>query len=411
MCSLHAHAPQSACKGAPPPISPAQAAPYRFWEIEHFFRCPIIGMCLTAAEQRQLLKKCGFDLKNKGPYEIHEVLVSAAESENRLSWKVERLLQRKYAHRAAPMAALSEAALLRRWQDAYRCGDYLAEFWAVVSRRDLSIEARREIFGTIHMAMHANIEQTARAAFRLNLLESKVSEQEEKLKRLNLDRRTLRKENNTLQRALVDQNQRLRAAAAHADYRPRPASVATDVEAIEQENRRLNALLQEQAGHLLLKERQLQSLGEDVARLTAESEARRQAEETLRRETQEALRAFMEMNRCDSDCPSFDLCRKRVLIVGGITRMEALYRQLIETSGGVFEYHDGYMNGGARQLESRLKRSDIVLCPVNCNSHAACAMVKNLGRKHNKPVHMLASFSLSTVSQVIRTCSAGPAAN
>jgi hypothetical protein len=27
--------------------------------------------------------------------------------------------------------------------------------------------------------------------------------------------------------------------------------------------------------------------------------------------------------------------------------------------------------------------------------------VKNLGKKHNKPVHMLASFSLSTVSHVL----------
>jgi hypothetical protein len=154
----------------------------------------------------------------------------------------------------------------------------------------------------------------------------------------------------------------------------------------------------------------MMSLVEEIARLTGELEAQRQAEESLHRETQETLRAFMEMNRCDSTCPSFNLCRKRVLIVGGIARMEALYRQLIETSGGVFEYHDGYMNGGARQLENSLKRSDLVLCPVNCNSHAACAMVKNLGKKHNKPVHMLASFSLSTVSQIIRTCGAGQAA-
>jgi hypothetical protein len=90
--------------------------------------------------------------------------------------------------------------------------------------------------------------------------------------------------------------------------------------------------------------------------------------------------------------------------------MEALYRRLIENSGGVFEYHNGYLNGGARHLENRLKRSDIVICPVNCNSHAACALVKNLGKKHNKPVHMLSNFSLSAVTQVIRACGAGEAA-
>ena len=82
--------------------------------------------------------------------------------------------------------------------------------------------------------------------------------------------------------------------------------------------------------------------------------------------------------------------------------MEALYRRLIEDSGGIFEYHDGYMKKGAKMLENRLLRADMVLCPVNCNSHAACTMVKNLAKKHNKPLHMLANSSLSTVSQVIR---------
>jgi hypothetical protein len=81
--------------------------------------------------------------------------------------------------------------------------------------------------------------------------------------------------------------------------------------------------------------------------------------------------------------------------------MESLYRELIEGSNGVFEYHDGYVKKGARDIESRLKRADMVLCPVNCNSHAACSIVKNLGKKHNKTVHILANSSLSTVSQVI----------
>jgi hypothetical protein len=91
--------------------------------------------------------------------------------------------------------------------------------------------------------------------------------------------------------------------------------------------------------------------------------------------------------------------------------METLYRQLIESSGGVFEYHEGHMKSGSKELENSLKRSDIVLCPVNCNSHAACTMVKNLGKKHNKPVHMLPNFSLNIVSQVIRDFVASPFSN
>jgi hypothetical protein len=413
MCQLHAFAPQGALGIPRAPIPPAQAISLKFWEIEHFFRCPIIGMCLTAAEQRQLLKKCGFDPKSKNPYEIHEILVAGAESENRMSQRVDRLLHRKFGLRSAVMGVFPEEELLHRWRGAFQSGDYRAEFWAVASRRDLSIDARKEIFGAIHMAMHASAEQSAHAAFRLNMLQSKVAEQEEKLKAIALDRRTLRKENEALRRALADQQARMRETERDKDRRQKqPADMlpASSVAALEQENQRLSTILLEQADKLRSKERKQLSLVEEVSRLTGELEAQQQAEVALRKETQETLRTFMEMNRCDADCPSFNLCSKRVLIVGGIARMEALYRQLIETSGGVFEYHDGYMNGGAKQLENSLRRSDIVLCPVNCNSHAACAMVKNLGKKHNKPVHMLPSFSLSTVSQIIRTCGAGPAA-
>jgi hypothetical protein len=59
------------------------------------------------------------------------------------------------------------------------------------------------------------------------------------------------------------------------------------------------------------------------------------------------------------------------------------------------------MKKGTRRLESRLRRSDMVLCPVSCNSHTACSVVKNLAKKHNKTVHMLANSSLRTISQAI----------
>ncbi len=107
------------------------------------------------------------------------------------------------------------------------------------------------------------------------------------------------------------------------------------------------------------------------------------------------------INGCDETCPSFYLCRKRILIVGGINRMEFLYRQLIEKNGGIFEYHNGHIKGGKRELEDRVRRADIVLCPVNINSHNACSVVKQMGKKHRKSVRMLAGSGLGTISQAL----------
>jgi hypothetical protein len=130
-----------------------------------------------------------------------------------------------------------------------------------------------------------------------------------------------------------------------------------------------------------------------ITDLTTELESWQLEYGLLQQEAQETLRNFLQVSRCDTACPVFDLCRKRVLIVGGIARMEKLYRRLVEDRGGIFEYHDGHLRGGIR--------ADVILCPVNCNSHAACSLVKNLGKKHNKPTHMLSNFSLSAVVQVL----------
>lgn len=406
-----------------PVIQSTETAVLRFWEIEHFFRCPLIGICLTPAEQRQVLKKSGFCLKGKSPYDIHEMLVAAAESENRLSRKVDRLLTRNFGLGAAALHKSPERDFMRCWKAALESGQYFTEFWAAVSRCDLSITARKKIFGDIHMAMHANADQTAHAARRLAHIQSKVTRQARRIKELSQEGRASQKENQALKRTLSETNKTLDHMLAGVKFSLLPAgqkrffgntSAGMKMQRLtlnlEQENQRLRATVADQAGQIEARDRELASLTARIARISKTLEDQKQAEALFRKETQEALRAFFEMNRCDANCPAFDLCSKRVLIVGGISRMEALYRQLIENSGGVFEYHDGYMKGGSKRLESRLKRSDIVLCPVNCNSHAACNMVKNLGKKHNKPVHMLANFSLSAVSQVIQTNGIGKAA-
>jgi Uncharacterized protein conserved in bacteria (DUF2325) len=100
-------------------------------------------------------------------------------------------------------------------------------------------------------------------------------------------------------------------------------------------------------------------------------------------------------------CSNFDFCGKKVLVVGGIDRMESSYRDLVKTCGGSFEHHTGVMKNGTQRLKNSLQRADVVLCPVRCNSHTACRQVKKLGKKFNKPIFFLANFSLNTVGRIM----------
>ncbi|ABO51226.1 hypothetical protein Dred_2722 [Desulforamulus reducens MI-1] len=105
---------------------------------------------------------------------------------------------------------------------------------------------------------------------------------------------------------------------------------------------------------------------------------------------------------CPKVCCNNNSRTKRILMVGGITKIEARYRSLIEDTGNEFEYLDGYMKGGEKVLDSKIRRCDLVLCPVDCNSHNACVSVKKLCKKYGKPFKMLTSSSVSGIAQVIR---------
>ncbi|MCM2287152.1 MAG: DUF2325 domain-containing protein [Desulfobacula sp.] len=84
-----------------------------------------------------------------------------------------------------------------------------------------------------------------------------------------------------------------------------------------------------------------------------------------------------------------------------MTKMKSFYKDIIEKAGGELDYHDGYMKNSHDNMEARVRRCDMVLCPVNCNSHNACLMVKRLCHCHNKPLKILGSASLSALSQAL----------
>ena len=376
----------------------------RCWEINHFFKCPTIGMCLTLAEQKQLLKKLGLLGKTDGAYDIHEKLVASLESENRLSRRVDSLLDRKYGKKIMPLLSLGADAFVAKFKADMENGDVAMALWAAGIHPHLSLEACRIIFGEIHMSMHWAAEERLRISHKLARQERDVALLKERGKTLSGEHRSMRKELDgfrnkykRLESALVAsrrENAHLQASLATLEHPRQAMDLEAENHALGQDNASLALRLEKAL-------RQVAILEEENHRLKMKIDEVSTLNNHVQEETEAIIGEMSSWNRCDSTCPSFDLCKKRILMVGGITRIKALYRELIESHGGVFEYHDGYIKKGAKYLEGCFKRADMVICPVNCNSHAACLIVKNLGKKHNKPVHLLPNSSLSAISQVI----------
>ncbi len=384
----------------------------KYWEIDERFACPIAGMCLTLSEQKQLIKKAGISMKKPTLFEIHEVLVASSSSENALSRKIDSFLVRKFSRETKSFDSMSEDNLKEQWRSHFKSGEYTGIFWYLTSRSDLSKDFLKALFGDIHMSMHINALERGKLIRQSQLLEDKKREAYEKANSEMRQRKSLEKHVVLLSREIEELKARLvvseKDISSFVEIESDPANIeidhnlVADIESLKRENIVLaesQKSLSEKTNEL---ERQTIKLESENRYLSDELLRKSLIEAEFQKEIEQIMAQLHRMNSCDKSCPSFDLCKKRVLIVGGISKMESLYRQVVELNGGLFEYHDGYVKGGTDRLECSFKRADIVLCPVNCNSHAACSLVKQLGKKHNKPVQMLAGAGLNAIFNGIR---------
>ena len=84
---------------------------------------------------------------------------------------------------------------------------------------------------------------------------------------------------------------------------------------IERENRMLKEKLDAVSVSDRDQQRLVACLEEKNLRLSSEIERQQESNRQIKKETQEILGEVFTFNRCDATCPSFDLCKKRILLV------------------------------------------------------------------------------------------------
>jgi hypothetical protein len=383
---------------------------HRSWMIHDFLRCPVIGTCLSLEEQKRILKKTGHSIKNRTGHEIHGIFVQSLSNKNKLSKRIDTYLQKKFKYEISEFFDLDRSQFLDAWETHFRKGEIAGLLWVAATRIDLGEEDIALIFGEIHMQMHLNAEHNFKLRRRLFSQEEENRKLIQRLKNSTRIRKKLQKKNDKLERDHKELRRRNAFLENENLSLEKELSIlhgntgTLDVEAENQELRDEMGSLREE---IVDYEQRLEGLRNQNNKLLSKLENQREMNEGMKKEMEEIFTQISAMTRCDKTCPSFDLCRKRILIVGGINRMESLYRQLIEENGGIFEYHHGHVKGGKKALENQIKRADFVLCPVNINSHNACSVVKKMGKKHRKSVQMLAGSGLGVISQALSECREG----
>ena len=367
------------------------------WQIHSSFKCPVIGACLDINEHRRILKKTKCQIKRLKTHQLHRVIMENISNQNKISQKVDKYLRYKYRDSIAEFADLDKDEFFAIWKKVIQSGKIDEVFYVAAMRKDLPVEYIEDIYGETHMLCHANLAEVmwarrdAQKQVEGNRKIAKLLKQEK------MQNRTLKKENTASTVALNETRlllQRIKAGSDRSKFKNKDIEnneLKDRLRTLENENTR-------QLDHARTLEREKRQI--QIELFDTVSTNNILADEIKQLISQLSSVVDSEDN-CDETCPRFKLCAKRILIIGGITKIKHMYRQLIESSGGKFDYHDGYMKNGSQNIEALVMRSDLILCPVNCNSHGACKRVKRLCRKHNKSIKMLSSSSLSSMSSAL----------
>ncbi len=372
------------------------------WQIHISFKCPVIGACLDINEHRKVLKRAKCQIKKLKPHQLHRMIMENLNDQNRISQKVDSYLRYKYRVSVAELADLKKDEFFAIWEKAIQSGKMDGVFYIAATRKDLPVEYLEDIFGETHMLCHANLAEVMWSRRDVQK-QAEVNQKIAKLlKQGKMRNKTLKKENTATIAALNETRVLLQRIKKGYD---RNESKDKDVEKNEIENNNLKDSLRALENKYSRQLDQLRCLEREKRRLQIELFDIQSTNNALADEIKQLISQISSVvtsgNNCDETCPQYKLCVKRILIVGGMTKMKHMYRQLVESSGGEFDYHDGYMKNGSQNIEALVMRSDLILCPVNCNSHGACKKVKKLCRKHSKSIKMLPSSSLSSISSAL----------
>lgn len=367
------------------------------WQIHSSFKCPVIGACLDINEHRKVLKRAKCQIKKLKPHQFHRMIMENLNDQNRISQKVDSYLRYKYRDSIAKLADLDADEFIAIWKKAIQSGKIDGVFYIAAMRKDLPAEYMEDVFGETHMLCHANLAEVMWSRHDVQKQADVNQKIAKLLKQEKMRNRTLKKENTATIAALNETRillQRIKAGSDKTDSKDK------DVEKNELKDS-LRALENKYSRQL----DQLRCLEREKRRLQIELFDIQYTNNALADEIKQLISQISSVvtsgNNCDETCPQYQLCAKRILIVGGMTKMKHMYRRLVESSGGEFDYHDGYMKNGRQNIEALVMRSDLILCPVNCNSHGACKKVKKLCRKHSKSIKMLPSSSLSSISSAL----------
>ena len=362
----------------------------KLWEFNTNLHCSIIGTCLSTAELRQILKKVGLAPADSSDHDLHSSAVSLASRHDKAAKLLHKALDERHRiaiHQFAKASTENEVRSL--WQDAVRRGEIPGAYWATLTHPAATRVIIRDAFGEVHMLSHLVGAANRADIRRLCQLEKETAELRARLDR---QQAAFREAVITRDATIQELRRTLAQQVASGSHTPDDHS-ETLHQLVADLERRLGA---ETRRSVILAERLSSAKAvvseERSARLTAENETG-----ALRREL-DVIEASLRPGCWDdaaASCPRLD--GVTLLYVGGRTHHIAQLRAIAERAGASFVHHDGGIEHHLNLLAGLANQADLVAFPVDCISHHAARMAKQLCRQTGKRFIPLRSASATSL--------------
>ncbi len=97
-----------------------------------------------------------------------------------------------------------------------------------------------------------------------------------------------------------------------------------------------------------------------------------------------------------------NIAPSHVLVVGGLDRLERAIEALGAELGYVLESHHGDVRGrGARELESKIGRADLILVFTSIISHGGMSLAKKHARATGKELHIIRGGGIAAMREIL----------
>ncbi len=365
----------------------------KLWEFNTNLHCSIIGTCLSTAELRQLLKKVGLAPPDNSDHDLHSAAVSLAGRHDKASKLLNKALDerhRRAIHQFAKVHTEDDVRLL--WRDSVRRGEIPGAYWTTLTHPAATRAVIRDAFGEVHMLSHL-----VGAANRADIRRLCQLEEENAGLRAQLDkqqaafREAVVSRDTTIQEMRRALSQQVAAGLATPDeHSAMLHQLVADLERRLASESRRGAVLSER-----LSNANAAMSEERTTRVNSERE-----NSALRREL-EVIEGSMHTMCCDSAAATeksgLRLDGVTLLYVGGRTHYIAQLRAIAERSGACFVHHDGGIEHHLNLLAGLASQADLVVFPVDCISHHAAQLAKQLCRQAGKRFTPLRSASATSL--------------